>query len=225
MPATEDNSAKPSRIIIVEDHAMFRDHLRMLIQRDLSMAVAGEADNIDDAMKLLREARPDLAIIDITLRGSSGLEVLKKIEDEGLATKALVLSMHAEELYAERALRAGARGYLSKNEASGKVIEAIRAILRGEVYASTATAARLLDRLNKKTARIEVAGVDTLADRELEAFQLLGRGKSTHEIAAAMRVSESTVETYRARIKEKLQIRSAAQLYLRAGEWVRDHGC
>jgi DNA-binding NarL/FixJ family response regulator len=133
--------------------------------------------------------------------------------------------MHDEDLYAERALRAGARGYITKNEASSEVVKAIRCVLEGEIYASHRVTARLLQRMSqKRTTASTLAGVDTLADRELEVFQMLGRGKSTKDIATALNLGDSTVETYRARIKDKLQLRSAAELYLRAGQWVRDNG-
>jgi DNA-binding NarL/FixJ family response regulator len=166
---------------------------------------------------------PDIAIVDITLRGSSGLELLKDIKAQGLDINVLVLSMHDEELYAERALRAGAKGYITKNEASTEVIQAIRCVMNGEVYASRQMTAKLLERMTQKRSP-ELAGMETLADRELEVFQMLGRGRSTRDIAQTLNLGESTVETYRARIKEKLQLRSAAELYLRAGQWVRDHG-
>lgn len=203
---------------------MFREHLAQLIGRDLGLSICGEADNIRDAMRLIRETSPDIAIVDITLRGSSGIELVKDIKAHGLSVDVLVLSMHDEELYAERALRAGAKGYITKNEASTEVLKAIRCVMNGDVYASRQVTARLLERLARKRAPVEVAGIETLADRELEVFQMLGRGKSTREIALSLNLGESTVETYRARIKDKLQLKSAAELYLRAGQWVREHG-
>jgi DNA-binding NarL/FixJ family response regulator len=211
------------RVLLVEDHPMFREHLGQLIDRDLGMSICGEADNIRDAMRLILETKPDIAIVDITLHGSSGLELLKDIKAQGLEINVLVLSMHDEELYAERALRAGAKGYITKNEASTEVIEAIRCVMNGDVYASRQMTAKLLERMTQKRGNSELAGMETLADRELEVFQMLGRGKNTREIAQTLNLGESTVETYRARIKEKLQLRSAAELYLRAGQWVRDH--
>jgi len=222
---TDSTKNKPARVLIVEDHPMFREHLIQLITRDLGVTVCGEADNILDAMTLLEKHQPDVAIVDLTLRGgSSGLELLKDIKTQGLNVQVLVLSMHDEELYAERALRAGARGYISKNEASSEVVRAVRCVLSGEIYASQNVTARLLQRMSQKRRHGSLAGIETLADRELEVFQMLGRGKSTKEIATALSLGESTVETYRSRIKDKLQLRSAAELYLRAGQWVRDNG-
>ncbi|HRH96287.1 MAG TPA: response regulator transcription factor [Prosthecobacter sp.] len=224
MKTLEGKSANGYKVLLVEDHPMFREHLGQLIDRDLGMSVCGEADNIRDAMRLIHETQPDIAIVDITLRGSSGLELLKDIKAQGLDINVLVLSMHDEELYAERALRAGAKGYITKNEASTEVIQAIRCVMKGEVYASRQMTAKLLERMTQKRSNAELAGMETLADRELEVFQMLGRGRSTRDIAQTLNLGESTVETYRARIKEKLQLRSAAELYLRAGQWVRDHG-
>jgi len=214
----------PYKVLLVEDHPMFREHLGELINRELGMTVCGEADNIRDAMRLIHETQPDIAIIDITLKGSSGLELLKDVRAQGLNLNALVLSMHDEDLFAERALRAGARGYVTKNEASTEVVKAIRCVMNDEVYASKRMTARLLNRMTQNRTPVEIAALDTLADRELEVFQLLGCGKSTREIADALNLGESTVETYRARIKDKLNLRSAAELYLRAGQWVRDQG-
>lgn len=217
-------SGKRFQVALVEDHPMFREHIGQLINRDLGMEICGEADNIKDAMTLIRERKPDIAIVDITLRGSSGLELIKDMKAQGIELPVLVLSMHDEDLYAERSLRAGAKGYITKNEASSEVVKAIRKVMNGEVYVSKRMTARLLERMTQKRSSSDIQGLALLADRELEVFQLLGRGKSTHDIAVALNLGESTVETYRARIKEKLQLRSAAELYLRAGQWVRDHG-
>lgn len=220
------HSSKPGKckVLLVEDHPMFREMLSQLIDRNLGMEVCGETDNIQDAMTLIEQQSPDIAIVDISLKGSSGLELIKDIRARGAKVDVLVLSMHEEELYAERALRAGAKGYITKNEASSEVIKAIRSVMNGEVYASRKITAKLLERMTQKNASPELNGLELLADRELEVFQMLGRGKSTREIANELKLGESTVETYRSRIKDKLQLRSAAELYLRAGQWVRDHG-
>jgi DNA-binding NarL/FixJ family response regulator len=223
MNTTKTSNDSRLKVLLVEDHPMFREHLVQLIDRDLGLFVCGEADNIGDALKLIQERKPDIAIVDITLKGSSGLELIKNIKSQGIELNVLVLSMHDEDLYAERALRAGAKGYITKNETSTEVIKAIRSVMNGEIYASRHMTARLLERMSQKK-NIELAGIETLADRELEVFQMLGRGKSTRETAQALCLGESTVETYRARIKEKLQLRSAAELYLRAGQWVRENG-
>lgn len=220
----EQPAAGPCKVLLVEDHPMFREHLGHLIRADLEMVVCGEASDAYEAMRLIEETRPDVAIVDITLRGSSGLELIKDIKAQGLDIKVLVLSMHDEDLYAERALKSGARGYITKNEASSEVLRAIRQVMAGEVYVSERMTAKLLDRIAATTAPPEITGLASLADRELEVFQWLGRGKSTQEIARALGLGVSTVETYRSRIKEKLGLHSAAELYLRAGQWVHEHG-
>ena len=224
MAKAEDQNTKRCQVFLVEDHPIFRDHLRLLINHDLGMEVCGEAEDIRTALPNICKIKPDIAIVDITLRGSSGLELVKDLRAQGSEVPVLVLSMHDEELYAERALRAGARGYITKNEASSEVVKAIRKVTAGDVYVSRNMNAKLLDRLTAKRSGAELSGISSLADRELEVFQLLGRGKSTQEIATTLNLSDSTIDTYRARIKDKLQLRSAAELYLRAGQWVRDHG-
>ena len=218
-----DLKSSRCKVVLVDDHPMFREHVGQLINRELGMAVVGEADNTAEALGLIIELRPDIVIVDITLRGSSGLELVKDIRAKGLNVNVLVLSMHDEELYAERALRAGARGYITKNEASSEVVKAIRQVMAGGVYASPPVTTRLLTRVGQKRADLSSEGVTALADRELEVFRLLGRGRSTREIAQNLNLGESTVETYRARIKEKLHLRSSADLYLRAGQWVREN--
>jgi len=204
---------------------MFREHLALLITQELPITICGEADNIKDAKMLLEREKPDIAIIDLTLRGgSSGLELIKDIKAMDLDVRILVLSMHDEDLYAERAIRAGARGYITKNEATPELIKAIQCVVSGGIYASPRLTTRVLSRYSQKRAATSLDGIESLADRELEVFQMLGRGKSVPEISKTLNLGESTVETYRSRIREKLKLRSAAELYLRAGQWVRDYG-
>ncbi len=218
-PNTE---VKKSRVLLVEDHPMFRERLSHLINKDLEMTVCGEADNIQTAMALSQESEPDIAIVDITLRGSSGLELLKDFKAQGMKIPVLVLSMHDETLYAERALRAGAKGYITKNEASSEVMVAIRKVLQGEIYLSSRMTSRLIERM-ADSGRVEQGSeMEMLTDRELEVFQLVGHGKNTREIAAQLHLGESTVDTYRARIKEKLRLKNVAELYHRATEWVKE---
>ncbi len=224
MTSTDSTFSARYQVLIVDDHPMFRDHLSQLLGRDLGLSVCGETDNVEDALRLIEEKKPDIAIVDISLRGASGLELLKSIKASGNPVSVLVLSMHDEKLYAERALRAGARGYISKNEASSEVLKAIRSVMAGEVYVSKPMTAELLTRITQSASTPELAGLDSLADRELEVFQWFGRGKNSREISEELGLSESTIDTYRSRIKEKLHLRSAAELYLRAGQWVKDHG-
>lgn len=202
---------------------MFREHLALLINKDLGMQVCGEADNIQQAMEIIQATRPHIAIVDISLRGSSGLELIKDLKAQGMDLPVLVLSMHDENLYAERVLRAGARGYITKHEASADVIAAIRTVLAGEVFVSKQMTAKIISRISSPDrGRTGESGVELLADRELEVFQLIGSGRTLKEIAELLHLGESTVDTYRSRIKEKLGLRSAAEVYLRAGQWVKE---
>ncbi len=214
--------ATKCKVLLVEDHPMFRERMAHLINKDLGMTVCGETDNIAEAMGIIRDAQPDIAIVDISLKGSSGLELLKDIRAQGFSLPVLVLSMHAEELYAERALRAGAKGYIMKSEASTEVLEAIRTVQRGEVYVSRPMVGKILGRLTSSPQRTETTGVESLADRELEVFQLIGQGRNTREIAKQLNLGESTIETYRARIREKLGLRNTAELAQRAAQWVTE---
>jgi len=210
------------RVIIVDDHPMFREHLGALISHQMSMEVCGETDNTRDALLMILEKQPDIAIVDISLRGSSGLELVKDLRAQDSKTLVLVLSMHDEELFAERALRAGARGYITKREASTEVVAALKTVLEGQIYVSKQMNARLLERMAGVPKKLNGGELSALADRELEVFQMLGRGKSTREIATELNLGETTIDTYRARIKEKLGLRSSTELYLRASQWV--HG-
>jgi DNA-binding NarL/FixJ family response regulator len=191
--------------------------MHLATQPDLE--VCGEAEDLPGALDLLASVRPDLAIIDISLKNSNGIELIRRIKDRDEAVRVLVWSMYPESLYAERALRAGAQGYLNKGQATHHVLNAIRAILDGRVYVSGVTANQLLRRMvgRKTDAR---SAVDSLSDRELEAFQLLGEGLTTEAIAENMHVSPKTVETFRARIKEKLGVSNLSELIQRAAQWV-----
>ena len=208
-----------SRVLIVEDHPMFRERLRELIDKEPDLEVCGEADNIQSALELLRLHAPvDIVMLDITLRSGSGLELLKQMKAEELRTPVLVLSMHDEALYAERSLHAGARGYITKYEASARVMAAIRQVLAGEVCVSSKIASKILGSLAGGARKVR--GVEQLTDRELEVFELIGRGRTTREIGARLHLGMTTVDTYRARIKTKLQIENSSQLVHEAVRWV-----
>jgi DNA-binding NarL/FixJ family response regulator len=211
-------SAEKFRVALVEDHPMFREQLAQLIGKQSDMSVCGEADNIHEALQLLEATRADIVIVDLTLKGPSGLELLKDLKARGIKVPVLVLSMHDELLYAERVLRAGARGYITKHETSNEVMTAIRQVLRGEVYLGRRMANRVFESLSAR--RPTQDGVSLLTDRELEVFELIGRGRSTREISASLHLGMSTVETYRTRIKAKLHLENASQLYHEAIRWV-----
>jgi DNA-binding NarL/FixJ family response regulator len=215
---------QPIKVVLVEDHPMFRERLAQLINKDLQMMVCGEADNILDAMRIIEAMKPDIAIVDITLSGSSGLELIKDLKARNNEVPVLVLSMHDELLYAERALRAGAKGYITKNQASSQVKLAVQTVLGGDVYLSPQMTTRVLRRLSKGTPDMTVSGVASLTDRELEVFRLLGCGHNSREIAQELGLGDATVNSYRFRIREKLGIRNTAELYNQAAQWVKEHG-
>jgi DNA-binding NarL/FixJ family response regulator len=207
-------------VVIVEDHPLFRERLALLINKELDMLVCGEADNIRQAMEIIQSTRPDAAVVDITLKGSSGLELIKDIKAQAINLPVLVLSMHDESLYAERVIRAGAKGYITKDEASEKVMSAIRKVVAGEIYLSETMTSRVLKNLSGKTGE-HGSPLERLTDRELEVFQLIGKGKTAKEIAELLNLGLTTIDTYRARIKEKLNLRNATELVHEAAEWVR----
>ena len=216
----KSGSLKQISVVIVEDHRMFREQMANLIDKADDMKVCGQADNIRDGLALIKQTQPSIAIIDITLRGSSGLELLKDLRAQRIAVPALVLSMHDESLYAERALRAGAKGYVTKHEVSAAVLKAIRQILRGEIYLKPRFMSRMITRMS--TGRDMAAEpMDRLADRELEVFDLIGRGLTTREIAAQLGLGITTVDTYRTRIREKLNLENSARLRSAASRWVQ----
>lgn len=200
---------------------MFRERLVHLIETEPDMEVCGEADSVPDGVALIREKKPHVVILDITLKNSNGLELLKDLRASEIEVPVLVLSMHEETLYAERALRAGARGYITKSEASSRVLAALREVLRGEVYLDAMTTARIVRRAVSAKKEEPLNPVARLSDRELEVFDLLGRGRTTREIGARLRVGLTTVDTYRARIKEKLQLENGARLFAEASRWVQ----
>jgi DNA-binding NarL/FixJ family response regulator len=220
----EIDSTKKTRILLVEDHPMFREQLASLINGEPDLEVCAQTDNVHDAMALLLSTKPDVAIVDVTLKGVSGLELIKDLQAQGNQTPVLVLSMHEETLYAERVLQAGARGYVSKNQPSAEVMNAIRKVLTGEVYLSQEVTAGLLKRMADSKTSSGKVGMQALTDRELEIFQLIGRGQNVAAISQTMNLSPSTVETYRARIRGKLGVRNAATLYSVAATWIRDRG-
>lgn len=208
------------RVVLVEDHPMFRDQLAQLINREPDMSVCGEADNIQEAFNLIEAHQPDVAIVDLTLKGASGLELIKNLKARELNVPVLVLSMHDEALYAERVLKAGARGYITKNEASQEVMTAIHAVLRGEIYLPSRIASRILE--NVAIGRKGENGIGQLTDRELEVFELIGHGRTTREISNCLHLGMSTVDTYRARIKSKLHLENSSQLSHEAIRWVSE---
>ena len=214
---------EPVRILIVDDHPVVRDGLAAELETESDLVVCGEAGDVAGALAQIDAAAPDVAIIDISLSGGNGIDLVKRIRERNESLPILVWSMYPESLYAERALRAGAQGYINKGTATRQILEALRAVLVGKVYLSGDQADELLKRLvGRKDAPRNP--IDNLSDRELETFELIGEGLETVQIAKRMHVSPKTVETYRIRIKEKLNVKSLPDLMRRAAQWVLEKG-
>lgn len=224
MTKRNDPDDPRARILIVDDHPLVRSGLRVLIDDEPDLQVCGEAADADEAIRVLDARKPDLVIIDLSLKGSSGLELIKRIKSRAPDVKMLVSSMHDESLYAERVLNAGALGYINKQEAMEKVIEAIRGILQGRVFLSSAMSNRFLQRLTKDQKSQEQSAVGSLSDRELQVFELIGRGLATSAIAGQLHLSVKTVETHREKIKSKLKLTTATELTKHAVQWVLEQG-
>ncbi len=207
-------------ILIVDDHPIFRMGMKELLNQEEDFSVCAVAENIPGARKALREHQPDLAIIDISLSEENGLDLVKEIAAGPCRLPVLVLSLHDESVWAERAIRAGARGYVMKKEASESVISAIRNILDGKIHVSSDMMAHLLDKFQVNPEGSGAPTVDVLTDRELEVFRLIGSGLATREIASRMNLGIKTIGTYRDRIKQKLCIKNAAELTRRAVLWI-----
>src|SRR6266478_7828231 len=207
------------RIVIVDDHPLFRKGLEELIQSDDSFAVCGQAGNAAEAMDVIRKLSPELAIVDLSLPGANGIELIKNIRAEFPKLPILVLSMHDESLYGLRALRAGANGYVMKHEAMANVVQAIREVFSGRPYLSPAMAAQVITKFAKNSSAGESDAVDRLSDRELEILELIGKGREVRQIANLLHLSPKTVETHRAHIKEKLQLKNAREVARFAVQW------
>jgi len=208
------------RIVIVDDHPLFRKGLQELIHSDGAFAVCGEASDAAEAMDVIRQLKPDLAIVDLSLPGANGIELIKNIRAEFPKLPILVLSMHDESLYAVRALRAGADGYVMKHEAMANVVRAIQEVFNGRPYLSPAMAAQVITKFARKSSEDEPDAVDRLSDRELEILELIGKGNEVRQIAKSLHLSPKTVETHRAHIKEKLNLANARQVARFAVQWI-----
>jgi DNA-binding NarL/FixJ family response regulator len=200
-----------------------REGLAMQIATQPDLEVCGEAEDVAGALAAVEAARPDVAIVDISLKNGNGMDLIRRLKDRHGGVRVLVWSMYPENLYAERALRAGAQGYLHKGQATYHLLDAIRAVLAGKVYVSGEVADKLLQRVVGGGKAVERSAIDRLSDREVEAFELIGHGLTTEAIALRMHVSPKTVETYRARIKEKLGLSNITELIQRAAQWVLEN--
>jgi DNA-binding NarL/FixJ family response regulator len=207
------------KVLLVDDHPLVREGLVNLINQQADLQVCGEAGSEPEALELIRTAQPHVAIVDLSLESGSGIELIKSIKAMFPAVTVLVLSMHDESLYAERALRAGARGYVMKREAAKKVIQALRCVLAGQLYVSDKIAALMAEKFVGGRPAATASPIEQLSNRELEVFQLLGLGHNTRQIADHLHVGFKTVQAYCARIKEKLKLANATELLREAIRW------
>ena len=213
------SSPKKYKVLLVDDHPIVRQGLALLIEREADLVVCGEAEGANTAYHAVENLKPDIVVLDISLSGPDGLDVLKEIRMKTEALPVLILSMHDESIYAERAMRAGANGYIMKQEATEKVLVAIRRILQGDVYLSDRLTNALLQQFVRGAPPTKSSPLLNLTDRELEVFRLIGEGHGTRRIADELHLSVKTIESYQAHIKEKLALRNARELVQHAIEW------
>ncbi len=219
---TKSSAGKKARkkVFLVDDHTLVRQAVSQLINQEADLGVCGEAESAPEALRSIAELKPDVVVVDLTLKEGSGLDLVKDLKLRQPNLPVLVLSMHDESTYAERLLRSGARGYVMKDEASDKVVIALRKVLSGEVYLSDKMSARILHKL-VGGAPATASPVDLLSDRELQVFELIGQGIGTRRIAEKLHLSVKTVETYREHIKLKLKLDNATDLLQHAIQWAQ----
>ncbi len=210
----------PSRVLLVDDHAVVRHGLALLINNERDLTVCGEASDAGSALKTAEKLQPDLVVVDIALGDTDGIELIKQMHARWPTTRVLALSMHSENLYAERALQAGANGYLMKEEAPQEFLRALRQILSGEVFVSRQLEKRWLQRMRSGSHNLDRTPVETLSDRELAVLQLIGDGHPSREIAESLHLSIKTVQSHQEHIKQKLELANATELVRFATLWV-----
>jgi DNA-binding NarL/FixJ family response regulator len=215
-------SRQKRKVFVVDDHAIVREGLSTIINQQPDLMVCGAAEDAQTALKAVTTLHPDLVIVDISLKGVNGIELIKQIQQRDEEIPILVLSMHDESLYVERVLRAGARGYIMKQEGTEKVVTAIQRILAGEVYVSETMGTKLLGTFRTKGVDRNGRSVERLSDRELEVFRLIGQGYKTRHIADTLHVSVKTIETYRENIKQKMNFTNSTELLRHAIQWVQN---
>ncbi|MBX3471738.1 MAG: response regulator transcription factor [Planctomycetes bacterium] len=225
MPSASRPEGGPRRrVLLVDDHPIVRQGLAALIDQQPDLQVCGQAESAAEALRLISTTHPDVALVDLSLKGTSGLELLKDLRIRHPELPTIVVTMHAESLYAERVLRAGARGFVAKQEATEKVLTAIHRVLNGELYVSSETTERMLRRVVGGGGSGPATPEELLSDRELQVFQLLGMGRATRQIAKELHLSIKTIETYRANIKKKLNLNDGLELLQHAVRWAQDQG-
>lgn len=219
--STSQHKGHGKRIVLVDDHPIVRNGLAVLLSHERDLTVSGQAASAAEALAILAKSVPDLIVVDISIAGTNGIELTKILRERYPSLPALILSMHDEDVYAERALRAGAKGYVMKQESPDVVLKAVRVVLQGGVHVSERISTRLLSGLaSAAEGELPRIGVERLSDRELEVFELIGRGLSTRQISDNLKVSVKTAESHRANIKRKLKLRSSSELAHRAIRWV-----
>ncbi|MDP6542704.1 MAG: response regulator transcription factor [Phycisphaerae bacterium] len=214
------NTGETIRVLLVDDHPIVRQGVKMMITQEPGMVVCGEAESADEALAAMVESAPEVAIVDLTLKDSSGLELIKDAKIRCPKVAVLVLSMRDEAFYAHRVLRAGARGYITKEEGSDRIIEGIRAVVGGRIYLSDKLAAKMIGTYVVGMPETGAPLEETLSDRELEVFELIGSGLTTRDIAGKLHRSGKTIESHREHIKSKLGLDNANELVTRAVQWV-----
>jgi DNA-binding NarL/FixJ family response regulator len=219
---TSSRKSEKKQVLIVDDHPLIRQGIRMLLTTEPDLEVCGEAETASDALAVMEKAKPDVAIVDLTLKESSGLELLKDIRVRYPDVLVLVVSMRDESLYAERVLRAGARGYVTKEEGPEMVLEGLRKILQGQIYVSQKMASKVMSKIVQGADQHGGSPIDHLTDRELAVFELIGKGLPTREIAKNLHISPKTVDSHREHIKDKLKLDSATELLKQGIQWVQD---
>src|ERR1043166_9131710 len=220
MSAKRKAAPLPKKIFIVDDHPMMREGLAQLLSHETDLAVCGEAEDAAEALSKIETLKPDLVLLDITLRSTNGLELLKDLRIRVPDLAVLVISMHDESLYAERVLRVGGRGYIMKQEGGKKLMEGIRQVLAGKISVSEKVSARILSALSGRTSGEGASPIERLSDREFEVFQLIGQGRATRQIAQDLHLSVKTVEVHRLHIKAKLNLPDSTALVRHAVRWV-----
>lgn len=222
---SRNHSKKRARVLIVDDHPAVREALAMRIGRQTDLEVCGEAADLGEALRLVADTQPDVAVVDISLKTGCGIDLIKRIKDRNDTVRMLVWSTHSESLYAERALLAGALGYITKDQATDKIVEGIRRVMEGKVYLSDAMIETMLRRtVGGERKQLTRSSLDALADRELEVFRLIGQGEKTAGIAKRLHLSVKTIETYRDRIREKLDLSNGTELAHYATKWILENG-
>ncbi len=215
------NGEKKTQVLIVDDHPVVRDGLVTIINHEQDFNVCGQADDAPEALKAIAELKPDVAVVDISLKSSDGIELTKSIKARYPKLFVIVLSLHDESIYAERALRAGAHAYLMKEAVSENIVKAIRVVLNSEIYVSDKISRKLLHRIAGDKAGTAKTPIDTLSDRELEIFRLIGEGYKASQMAKRLHLSIKTIETYRARVKQKLDLADSSELLRYAIKWAK----